>query len=69
MRVKELIEQFAEQKADGLVCNGGLRAEVGAIQRCALIVGADKLGVTVTVLNVEDGDIKFDIQIDERPMV
>lgn len=69
IRVKQLLEQFAEQKADALVCNGGLPAEVGAVQRCALTVGEDKLGVTVTVVKVDGADIKFDIRVDDRPMV
>lgn len=69
IRVKQLLEQFVEKKADGLVCNGGLPAQVGAIQRCALTVGEDKLGVTVRVVDVDGGDVKFDIQVDERPMV
>jgi hypothetical protein len=70
IRVQHRLEQTARQYADAVVCNGGLRAEVGAVQRCALTVGEDKLGVTVTVVNVWDaGHVNFDIRVDDRPMV
>ncbi|WP_235624104.1 DUF4333 domain-containing protein [Mycolicibacterium goodii] len=68
-RVKELLERSVGQQADAVVCNGDLRAEVGAVQRCALVVGQDKLGVTVTVSHVEGENVKFDIQVDNKPMV
>lgn len=68
-RVKELLERSAGKKADAVICNGDLPAEIGAVQRCALVVGETKLGVTVTVTGVENADIKFDIQVDRKPMV
>lgn len=68
-RVKELLEESAGHKSDAVICNGGLPATIGAVQRCALVVGPDKLGVTVTVTDVVGSDIKFDIQVDRKPMV
>ncbi|WP_454787509.1 DUF4333 domain-containing protein [Mycolicibacterium lutetiense] len=68
-RVKELLERSAGKKADAVICNGNLPAEIGAIQRCALVVGETKLGVTVTVTSVENAEVKFDIQVDRKPMV
>ncbi|MGV0781018.1 DUF4333 domain-containing protein [Mycolicibacterium sp. XJ775] len=68
-RVKELLERSAGKKADAVICNGDLPAEIGAVQRCALVVGETKLGVTVTVTGVENADVKFDIQVDRKPMV
>lgn len=68
-RVKELLERSAGRKADAVICNGDLPAEIGAIQRCALVLGETKLGVTVTVTGVDNTDVKFDIQVDRKPMV
>jgi hypothetical protein len=39
------------------------------VQRCALILGDEKLGVTVTATSVVDDDVKFDVQVDQQPMV
>ncbi|MEW2479411.1 DUF4333 domain-containing protein [Mycobacterium sp. NPDC049093] len=68
-RVKDLLERSAGKKADAVICNGDLPAEIGAVQRCALVVGETKLGVTVTVTAVESAEVKFDIQVDRKPMV
>ncbi|MBP3085815.1 DUF4333 domain-containing protein [Mycolicibacterium fortuitum] len=68
-RVKELLERSAGRNADAVICNGDLPAEIGAIQRCALVLGETKLGVTVTVTGVDNTDVKFDIQVDRKPMV
>ncbi|WP_102140977.1 DUF4333 domain-containing protein [Mycobacterium hubeiense] len=68
VRVKERLEAMAGRKADSLVCNGNIRAEVGATQRCVLTVGATKLGVTVTVTNVDGTDLKLDAEVDDKPM-
>ena len=67
--VREVLERSVGQSSDGVVCNGGLSAQVGAVQRCALILGDEKLGVTVTATTVVGDDVKFDIQVDQRPMV
>lgn len=68
-RLKELLEQSVGQKVDRVICNGALPGKIGSVQRCALVVGEDKIGVTVTVTNVDDSDINFDIQVDHKPMV
>ena len=67
--VRETLERSVGQSSDGVVCNGGLSAQVGAVQRCALILGDQKLGVTVTATSVVGDDVKFDIQVDQQPMV
>lgn len=67
--VRQILEQSVGRPSDGVVCNGGLPAEVGAVQRCALILGNEKLGVTVTATSVVGNDVKFDVQVDQQPMV
>ncbi len=67
--VKRTLEQQVGQQADAVVCNGGLPARVGAVQRCALVLGDDKLGVTVTATTVAGTDVRFNIQVDQNPMV
>lgn len=50
------------------MCDGDLRAEVGATQRCVLTAGHLTLGVTATVTEVDGGDLKVDVQVDDEPM-
>jgi hypothetical protein len=48
--------------------NGG--AEVGTRTRCTLTgAGLDgRYGVTVTVATVEDGEARFDVEVDTEPL-
>ena len=66
--VKEQLEAKFKAKADSLVCDGGLRGEVGATQRCLLTAGDTKLGVTVTATAVDGDNVKYDVKVDDEPM-
>jgi hypothetical protein len=69
-------KNVAQSVFDQLVSNGkqvnqvscpDLTAQVGASQRCTLMSGTEKYGVTVTVTTVQGTDVKFDIQVDQTP--
>lgn len=66
--VKEQLESKFNAKADSLVCDGGLRGEVGATQRCLLTAGSTKVGVTVTATAVDGDNVKYDVKVDDKPM-
>lgn len=56
------------QHPESVTCPEDLPARVGAEVRCELDSGDGVYGVTVTATSVEDGDVKFDIVVDETPM-
>lgn len=56
------------QRPESVTCPEDLPARVGAEVRCELDSGDGVYGVTVTATSVEDGDVKFDIVVDETPM-
>jgi hypothetical protein len=69
-------KNVAQSVFDQLATNGkqvnqvscpDLAARVGASQRCTLVSGTETYGVTVTVTSVQGTDVKFDIQVDQKP--
>ncbi|SLC92718.1 Uncharacterised protein [Mycobacteroides abscessus subsp. massiliense] len=49
-------------------CDGPLKGEKGATQRCAVIDGEGKtIGVTVTATGVEGTKISFNWKVDDQP--
>lgn len=66
--VKQKLEAQKGAKADSVVCNGDLPAKVGATQRCVLTAGGGKIGITVTTTGVNGDDIKYELQVDDKPM-
>lgn len=66
--VKGQLETKFKAKADSVVCDGGLRGEVGSTQRCLLTAGSTKVGVTVTATSVDGDNVKYDIVVDDKAM-
>ncbi|WP_155915296.1 MULTISPECIES: DUF4333 domain-containing protein [unclassified Mycolicibacterium] len=66
--VKEKLEAQVGAKADSVVCDGILPAKVDATQRCVLTAGSKKYGVTVTANSVEGDNVKFGVEVDDKPM-
>jgi hypothetical protein len=68
-QVKSRLTEYAGQEPDRIDCPAeGLKAEVGATQRCVLYAGPDKLGLTATVTSVEGDDVSYNVKVDERMM-
>ncbi|WP_280832344.1 DUF4333 domain-containing protein [Mycolicibacterium frederiksbergense] len=66
--VKQKLEAQVGAEADSVVCEGNLSAKVGATQRCVLTDGSKKYGVTATATSVDGDNVKFDIDVDDKPM-
>jgi hypothetical protein len=66
--VKQRLEEKVGKKADSVVCNGDLPAQVGATQQCVLTDGADQYRVTVTASTVNGDDVNFSIETDPHPI-
>ncbi|RMI09115.1 DUF4333 domain-containing protein [Cellulomonas triticagri] len=65
-KVTEQLTEMAGQAPDALDCPEDLPGEVDASVRCTLTAGSDRLGVTVTVTEVEGTDVAFAIQVDDE---
>jgi hypothetical protein len=53
-----------------IVCPEEVPAEVGSTTRCVLTAAGDttEYGVTVTVEEIEDGDVIVGVRVDKEPM-
>jgi Domain of unknown function (DUF4333) len=65
-QVSSGLEEEIGQAPDAVDCPDELLAEVDATTRCTLTAGTDEVGLTVTVSSVEDGDVAFDIKVDDE---
>jgi Domain of unknown function (DUF4333) len=61
------LTQQVGKKPDSVTCPDNLKGVEGATLRCQLTDGADKYGVSVTVTNVDAGDVNFDFKVDDHP--
>ena len=53
-------------KPDSVTCPDNLKGVEGATLRCQLTDGNEKYGVTVTVTNVDAGNVNFDFKVDDH---
>lgn len=65
-KVSEQLTQQVGQKPDSVSCPDDLPATKGTTMRCTLSAGGTSIGLTVTVTSVEDSDVKFAIQVDDK---
>ncbi|TQL66221.1 uncharacterized protein DUF4333 [Nocardioides albertanoniae] len=65
-KVSGMLEKQVGQRPDKIECPGDLPAKVGASLECTLTAGADELGVTATVTEVEDSTVNFHIEVDDQ---
>ena len=66
----KLSDQLTEKvgrKPDSVTCPDNLKGNQGATLRCELKDGGQTYGVTVTVTDVDAGDVHFDFKVDEQP--
>ena len=66
----ELAKNIAAQVGrapESVECPEDLKGEVGATTRCTLEDKGETYGVDVNVTEVEGTDVKFDLEVDEKP--
>lgn len=66
-QISSELERQVGAAPESVDCPDDLDAEVGAETRCELSDSGATLGVTVTVKEVDDGEVRFDIAVDEAP--
>ena len=54
-------------KPDSVTCPDNLKGVEGATLRCQLKDGDKTYGISVTVTNVDAGDVNFDFKVDDQP--
>jgi type IV pilus biogenesis protein CpaD/CtpE len=64
--VSTQLEAQVGQAPDSVDCPGDLTGEVGEEMRCTLTAGTDKVGLTVSVTEVDGSDVSFDIDVDDE---
>ena len=65
--ISDKLTQQAGRKPDSVTCPDNLKGTVGATLRCQLNDQGQKYGVSVTVTNIDAGDVNFDFKVDDQP--
>jgi hypothetical protein len=65
--ISHQLTQQLGRKPDSVTCSDNLKGVEGATLRCELADGSTKYGVTVTVTNVDAGNVNFDFKVDDHP--
>lgn len=66
----EISDRLGEQigrKPEAVTCPDNLKGVEGATLQCDLTDGAETYGVTVTVTQIDGGDVNFDFKVDDHP--
>jgi Domain of unknown function (DUF4333) len=61
------LAQQVGRKPDSVTCPDNLKGTKGATLRCELTDGGQKYGISVTVTDVDAGDVNFDYKVDDHP--
>jgi Domain of unknown function (DUF4333) len=66
-RISEQLTEQVGHKPDSVTCPDNLKGNKDATLRCELKDGGQTYGVTVTVTDVDAGDVHFDFKVDSQP--
>ncbi|MBW0015895.1 DUF4333 domain-containing protein [Mycobacterium sp.] len=65
-QISDQLTRQVGKKPDSVTCPDNLKGVEGATLRCQLTDGNEKYGVTVTVTNVDAGNVNFDFKVDDH---
>ncbi len=65
-KVSEQLTEKVGRKPDSVTCPDNLKGTPGSTLRCDLKDNGQTYGVTVTVSNVDAGDVHFDFKVDDQ---
>jgi len=66
-KVSDQLTEKVGRKPDSVTCPDNLKGTPGSTLRCELKDGGETYGLTVTVTNVDAGDVHFDFKVDDQP--
>jgi hypothetical protein len=64
--ISDKLTQQVGKKPDSVTCPDNLKGVEGATLRCQLADNGEKYGISVTVTNVDAGDVNFDFKVDDH---
>ena len=64
--ISDKLTQQVGSKPDSVTCPDNLKGVEGATLRCQLNDSGEKYGISVTVTNVDAGDVNFDFKVDDQ---
>jgi Domain of unknown function (DUF4333) len=64
--ISDKLTQQVGKKPDSVTCPDNLKGVEGATLRCQLADGSENYGISVTVTNVDAGDVNFDFKVDDH---
>jgi hypothetical protein len=64
--ISDKLTQQVGKKPDSVTCPDNLKGVEGATLRCMLTDNGEKYGISVTVTNVDAGDVNFDFKVDDH---
>ena len=64
--ISDNITQQVGTKPESVTCPDNLKGVEGATLRCQLSDNGEKYGISVTVTNVDAGDVNFDFKVDDH---
>ena len=65
--INDNVTQQVGTKPESVTCPDNLKGVQGATLRCELTDSGQKYGISVTVTNVDAGDVNFDFKVDDHP--
>jgi hypothetical protein len=67
--ISDALEESVGQAPDSVECPSGLTAKAGESIRCKLTAGTDRYGLTATVTSYDsdNGNVEYDIKVDDQP--
>jgi hypothetical protein len=65
-KLRDQLTEKVGRKPDSVTCPDNLKGTPGSTLRCELKDGGETYGVTVTVTNVDAGDVHFDFKVDDQ---
>ena len=66
-KVSDQLTEKVGRKPDSVTCPDNLKGTPGSTLRCDLKGAGETYGVTVTVSDVDAGDVHFDFKVDDQP--
>ena len=64
--ISDKLTQQVGKKPDSVTCPDNLKGVEGATLRCQLSDNGEKYGISVTVTNIDAGDVNFDFKVDDH---
>ncbi|WP_051165869.1 DUF4333 domain-containing protein [Amycolatopsis orientalis] len=66
--ISDALQQSIGKRPDTVTCPGAIKAVEGESMRCVLTAGGQKVGLTAKIGAVHGSDVRYNVQVDQKPM-